>query len=201
MMRGKGRYVGIAVTLIFLVLAFRQVDFEQLAAAVKLPYIAESQTDAQEGLHNRFPARLALRHRIFPTHVTGMEATLLTYNPFDLGARQAVGQDLRKRVHWQLASRHRILEALHQGYGVGAENFEQLLEGREAGDDDDELKQEVNVLDADDEEATVMNFVNQVFREGLRNRIMERMEQEGVVGQANHAGKREILIEEGASRY
>ncbi len=31
--------------------------------------------------------------------------------------------------------------------------------------------------------------------------LMERMEQEGVVGQANHAGKREILIEEGASRY
>ncbi len=115
--------------------------FQELAAALNLPYIAEGQTDPQDGLHNRFPARLALRHRIFPTHVTGMEATLLTYNPFDLGARQAVGQDLRKRVHWQLASRHRILEALHQGYGVGAENFEQLLEGREAGDDDDELKQ------------------------------------------------------------
>jgi S-DNA-T family DNA segregation ATPase FtsK/SpoIIIE len=31
--------------------------------------------------------------------------------------------------------------------------------------------------------------------------LMERMEQEGVVGQANHAGKREILIEDGASRY
>ena len=147
--------------------------FQELATAVNLPYIAEGQTDPQDGLHNRFPARLALRHRIFPTHVTGMEATLLTYNPFDLGARQAVGQDLRKRVHWQLASRHRILEALHQGYGVGAENFEQLLEGREAGDDDDELKQEVNVLDADDEEATVMNFVNQVFREGLKERATD----------------------------
>jgi S-DNA-T family DNA segregation ATPase FtsK/SpoIIIE len=31
--------------------------------------------------------------------------------------------------------------------------------------------------------------------------LMERMEQEGVVGQANHAGKREILVEEGAERY
>ncbi len=32
--------------------------------------------------------------------------------------------------------------------------------------------------------------------------IMERMEQEGIVGQANHAGKREILIEEeGQDRY
>jgi S-DNA-T family DNA segregation ATPase FtsK/SpoIIIE len=32
--------------------------------------------------------------------------------------------------------------------------------------------------------------------------LMERMEKEGVVGQANHAGKREILVEEGdAARY
>jgi len=31
---------------------------------------------------------------------------------------------------------------------------------------------------------------------------MERMEKEGVVGTANHAGKREILIEaEGSERY
>ena len=33
---------------------------------------------------------------------------------------------------------------------------------------------------------------------------MERMEKEGVVGQANHAGKREILVgeeEEDAERY
>jgi S-DNA-T family DNA segregation ATPase FtsK/SpoIIIE len=32
--------------------------------------------------------------------------------------------------------------------------------------------------------------------------LMERMEKEGVVGQANHAGKREILIgEDAAERY
>jgi len=32
--------------------------------------------------------------------------------------------------------------------------------------------------------------------------LMERMEKEGVVGQANHAGKREILVgEEDAERY
>ena len=32
--------------------------------------------------------------------------------------------------------------------------------------------------------------------------LMERMEQEGIVGQANHAGKREILVGRGrAERY
>ena len=146
--------------------------FSQLAGILKMPF-AKDEGESQDGLHNRFPAKLALRHRIYPTHVSAVEVTVLTYNPFDLSARQAVGQELRKRVHWQVASRHRILEALHQGYGVGAENFEELLEGREGADQDDDLKQEVNVLDEADEEATVLNFVNQIFREGLKERATD----------------------------
>ena len=125
--------------------------FEKLATGLGIPYDPNGATDAPEGIHNRFPAKIALRHRVFPTQLSNTEATLLTYNPFDLGARQAVGQELRKRVHWQIATRHRILEALHQGYGVGAENFEELLEGREAGDEADDLKQETTVLDEADE--------------------------------------------------
>lgn len=147
--------------------------FAQLATGLGMPFSENGVGEAAEGLHNRFPAKLALRHRICPTQVANNEVTILTYNPFDLGARQAVGQELRKRVHWQIAPRHRILEALHQGYGVGAENFEELLEGREAGDDHDDLKQETTVLDEADEEATVMNFVNQVFREALKERATD----------------------------
>jgi general secretion pathway protein E len=147
--------------------------FAELAAGLLLPYADEGAAEPPENLHNRFPAKLALRHRIYPTQVSAQETTLITYNPFDLIARQAVGQELRKRVHWQIASRHRVLEALHQGYGVGAENFEELLEGRDSADQDDDLKQEVNVLDEAEEEATVMNFVNQVFREALKERATD----------------------------
>jgi general secretion pathway protein E len=147
--------------------------FEKLATGLGIPFDQNGAADAPEGIHNRFPAKIALRHRVFPTQLSNTEATLITYNPFDLSARQAVGQELRKRVHWQIAPRHRILEALHQGYGVGAENFEELLEGREAGDDADDLKQETTVLDEADEEATVLNFVNQIFREALKERATD----------------------------
>jgi general secretion pathway protein E/type IV pilus assembly protein PilB len=147
--------------------------FEHLAGKLSLSFASEENGEAGEGLHNRFPAKLALRHRIFPRRVSGSEVTLLTYDPFNLDARQAVGHELRKKVTWQIASRHRILEALHQGYGVGAENFEELLEGRDGDADGDEMKQEVNVLDQADEEATVMNFVNQVFREALKERATD----------------------------
>lgn len=146
---------------------------EKLADRLHMSYSTNGSEGEGEGLHNRFPAKLALRHRIYPTHISGLEVTLLTYDPFNLDARQAVGHELRKKVHWQIATRHRILEALHQGYGVGAENFEELLEGRDANTEPDDLAQEVNVLDEADEEATVMNFVNQVFREALKERATD----------------------------
>jgi general secretion pathway protein E len=147
--------------------------YAELARTLGMDYAGEQDIEVPDGgTHSKLSAKLALRHRIYPAAVSGMDITLLTYDPFNLDARQAVGQELRKRVHWQLASRNRIKEALQQGYGVGAENFEELLEGREEGDGDD-LKQEVNVLDEADEEATVMNFVNQIFREALRERATD----------------------------
>jgi general secretion pathway protein E/type IV pilus assembly protein PilB len=131
-----------------------------------------TQVEPLEGLHNRFAPKLALRHRLYPLALSAKEATLATYNPFDLLGRQALGQELGKRIHWKLATRHQLLQWLHDGYGVGAENFDELLEGREA-QADDELRQETTVLDEADEEATVMNFVNQIFRGGLKERATD----------------------------
>jgi general secretion pathway protein E len=147
--------------------------YTALAKELRMDFVNDSAlAEIDGGLHNRFPAKLAIRYQLYPAEVTSMEVTLLTYDPFNLYSRQAVGQEVRKRVRWSLATRHRIREALQQGYGVGAENFEELLEGREDGSHDD-MAQEVNVLDEQDEEATVMNFVNQVFREALRERATD----------------------------
>ncbi|WP_038169443.1 GspE/PulE family protein [Verrucomicrobium sp. BvORR106] len=146
---------------------------EHLGRSLSLPFTSDESLEPADNLHNRFPAKLALRHRVYPAHLSGADLTLLTYDPFNLDARQAVGQEVRKRITWGLATRRRILEALHQGYGVGAENFEELLEGRDGDSSHDDMKQEVNVLDEADEEATVMNFVNQIFREALKERATD----------------------------
>ena len=146
---------------------------KNIGNSLHLPFTADEELEAAENLHNRFPAKLALRHRVYPAHLSGADLTLLTYDPFNLDARQAVGHEVRKRVTWGLATRRRILEALHQGYGVGAENFEQLLEGRDGDGGHDDMKQETTVLDEQDEEATVMNFVNQIFREALKERATD----------------------------
>jgi general secretion pathway protein E len=146
---------------------------EKLAKATGLSYLAESELDLSQPLHSRFPAKLALRHRLLPGRIDGKDVCLMTYDPFDLSAKQAVGRDLHKHVTWVVSTRYQIMEGLRRGYGVGAEHFDELIEGRDKGGDEDDLTQEVTKLDEEDEEASVMNFVNQVFREALKERATD----------------------------
>ena len=68
-----------------------------------------------------------------------------------------------------MASRRRIHDALRKLYGVGADTFEQILDGRDLDYDNLENSDEANVIDADeDEEASVVKFVNQIIREALQ---------------------------------
>ncbi|MCB1235784.1 MAG: type II/IV secretion system protein [Verrucomicrobiae bacterium] len=146
---------------------------ENIAKATGLEFLAESELDLSQPLHSRFPAKLALRHRLLPGRMNGKDICLMTYDPFDLEAKQAVGRDLHKNVTWAVSTRYHIMEGLRRGYGVGAEHFDELIEGRDQVGDDDDLAQEVTLLDEEDEEASVMNFVNQVFREALKERATD----------------------------
>jgi type II secretory ATPase GspE/PulE/Tfp pilus assembly ATPase PilB-like protein len=100
---------------------------------------------------------------------------LATFDPFNLVARQAAAQELALPIDWCMASRKRLHDALRRLYGVGADTFEQILEGRdfdydhlEAGED------EANIIDQDDdEEASVVKFVNQIIREALDQRATD----------------------------
>lgn len=117
--------------------------------------------------------RVALRHRLLPVELIGEEdgpkvLKLATFDPFNLVARQAVAQEIELPVEWCMASRRRIHESLRRLYGVGADTFEQILEGREMDFSNLEANDEANVIDADeDEEASVVKFVNQIIREAL----------------------------------
>jgi type II secretory ATPase GspE/PulE/Tfp pilus assembly ATPase PilB-like protein len=93
---------------------------------------------------------------------------MATYDPLNLMARQAAAQAIDMPIVWHMASRRRVHEALRKLYGVGADTFEQLLEGRDLDLDNLEMKDEASVIDeVEDEEASVVKFVNQIIREAL----------------------------------
>jgi S-DNA-T family DNA segregation ATPase FtsK/SpoIIIE len=72
----------------------------------------------------------------------------------------------------------------------------------QAGDATDLYQQAVQIVTRDKKAST--SYIQRRLQIGYNRAasIMERMEQEGIVGQANHAGKREILVgQEEHERY
>lgn len=146
--------------------------FLALGNALSLPFSPALELDSKNPPHTRLPARLALRHRVLPGRLAGTTLQLLTYDPFDLEARQMAGQHLDQNVSWVLSTRTAIIEALRTGYGVGAGRFDELIEDKQSDSEPDALRQEVTVLE-DNEEATIMSFVNQIFSEAIRERATD----------------------------
>lgn len=147
---------------------------EHLSQWLGLPVWTEWVEALSAELRELVPARLALRHHLLPGKVDDSgRLHLVTYDPFDLVGRQVVAQTIRQPVVWSLATRVMVLEGLRQGYGVGAETFDLLLEGRDPDDMVSEVEQETTSLDVDDDEASVIKFVNQIFREALELRATD----------------------------
>lgn len=150
-----------------------EVEFlRALAARTGLPWRDESEVCPATNVRETFPARIALGLRVLPEESSPDESLrLLTYDPFDHLAMQAVASHTAKPVCLALTSRRRLLDILKATYGVGAETFEELIEGHE--DSGSAAAEEVNVVDDEDSEASVMKFVNQIIREGLDQRATD----------------------------
>lgn len=117
--------------------------------------------------------RIALKNRLLPVALEGEEGeekrlVLATYDPLNFIARQAALHSINIPVRWCMASRRQILNGLQKLYGLGADTFERILEGRDLDFESLEQGDEANVIDdVDDEEASVVKFVNQIIREAL----------------------------------
>ena len=164
-------------SLIRSILDARVVDEAKFLRAVGgwlgIPWWEEAINSVAAPLREKIPARLALRHQIVPLRLENNTIWVGLYDPFDLVARQALSAALDQKIVYNMLTRTQILQALRQGYGIGAETFEALIEGRAGDSDDPDLRQETNVIDVDDSEASVVKFVNQILREALEQRATD----------------------------
>jgi type II secretory ATPase GspE/PulE/Tfp pilus assembly ATPase PilB-like protein len=176
-----------SVSVVGQVLDHGQVNEESflsnLATRLGMPWVDMPVPDSGDGpeLKRLLPPRVALRHQLLPLSVeetppppNAPEGTpplrklvLATNDPFNLIARQAVAREVTVPVRWCLAPKKRLFNALRDFYGVGADTFEEILKGRDVDSADLEQRDEANIIDADDEEASVVKFVNQIIREAL----------------------------------
>ena len=163
---------------------------------VELP---QPDLDMAGSLKKACPARLALRYRLLPISyvydpprpastdavdaippddtddVDAVPAAIQIgcYDPFNLLARQAAARSIPYPIRWKLAPRSEILRGIQEFYGVGADTFEDLLKNREFDIEEAHLRDEANIIDADDADASVVKFVNQIIREALAQRATD----------------------------
>ncbi|MEM9444175.1 MAG: GspE/PulE family protein [Verrucomicrobiota bacterium] len=144
-----------------------------LASSLSLPWWDEEQIELSEELQERFPVKLAIKNALLPLEAHDGSITVLTCDPFNLMARQAVARHVDGTIRWGLARRTRIIECLKDSYGIGAETFEQIMAEGGGLSGFEDVSQEVTNLDEDDSEASVARFVNQIIREALDQRATD----------------------------
>ena len=118
------------------------------------------------------PSRFVFQHHILPIEVKENSVVLATYDPFNQIGRQLAGQLLKKPAEWVLVPRAQLLRAMKALYGVGAETFDEILKTNRSF----EILQEGETstdISADDPEASVVKFVNQIIREAILERATD----------------------------
>jgi general secretion pathway protein E len=118
------------------------------------------------------PSRFVFQHHILPIEVKENSVVLATYDLFNSIGRQLAGQLLKKPAEWVLVPRAQLLRAMKTLYGVGAETFDEILKTRGSMDVLEDVETAIE-LNADDPEASVVKFVNQIIREAITERATD----------------------------
>jgi general secretion pathway protein E len=153
-----------------------KVDEQRFLGAIgnffKVPIVSVDAKKIDRATLSILPSRFVFQHHILPIETKENSVVLATYDLFNSIGRQLAGQLLKKPAEWVLVPRAQLLRAMKTLYGVGAETFDEILKTRGSLDvlEDTETAIELN---ADDPEASVVKFVNQIIREAIAERATD----------------------------
>ena len=153
-----------------------KVDENRFLSAIgnffKVPVQSLDGTKIDRETLSILPRRFVFQHHILPIAVKENSVVLATYDLFNSIGRQLASQLLKKPAEWVLVPRAQLLRAMKTLYGVGAETFDEILKTNRTFEilQDGETATD---LSADDPEASVVKFVNQIIREAIAERATD----------------------------
>lgn len=119
-----------------------------------------------------FPARALLRYEVLPLRRSGQTVEVATSRLFATEGLDALKALTGLRLSPVLAPRDRILRALRERLGVGADTLDSLDEERKLEVVDDQDDGNVD-LDEAAQDASIIRFVNQVLSEAIGTRATD----------------------------
>src|SRR5213595_968636 len=153
-----------------------KVDEQRFLGAIgkffRVPIVSIDAKNIDRATLSILPSRFVFQHHILPIESKENSVVLATYDLFNSIGRQLAGQLLKKPAEWVLVPRAQLLRTMKALYGVGAETFDEILKTSGSMDalEDVDISIELN---ADDPEASVVKFVNQIIREAIFERATD----------------------------
>jgi type II secretion system protein E len=145
------------------------VFLQKLGGALNLPTCDLAHAAIEPEARGKIATKVAFQHAVMPVKFENGVLTVATHNPFDTAMLNAVQFDARGPVQLALAPRAEIEKALKKHYGVGAETLDEI-----EGDEPVEIiVGDSKEITGDDQEASVIKFVNQVIWEAFKDRATD----------------------------
>ncbi|MBU6409913.1 MAG: GspE/PulE family protein, partial [Verrucomicrobia bacterium] len=142
------------------------VFIRKLAEAMGWPYVDLQKHPVPAEVRNKISTKVAFQHCVLPAAIADGTLQVTVSDPFDAAMMNAVRFDANMPVTFALSPQAEIEKALKKYYGVGAETLEELGEGEPM---ELEVASDKEITE-DDQEASVIKFVNQIIWEAYKDR-------------------------------
>jgi type II secretion system protein E len=142
---------------------------QRLAATLGWPYLDLPKLTIATEARNKISTKVAFQYSVLPTALADGVLQVVVSDPFDAAMMNAVRFNARMPVEFALAPKAEIEKALKKYYGVGAETLDEMGES-------DTMELEIasdKEITEDDQEASVIKFVNQIIWEAFKDRATD----------------------------
>ena len=142
---------------------------QRLAATLGWPYLDLPKLAIPTEARNKISTKVAFQYSALPTALENNALQVVVSDPFDAAMMNAVRFNARMPVQFALAPKVEIEKALKKYYGVGAETLDEMGEN-------DTMELEIandKEITEDDQEASVIKFVNQIIWEAFKDRATD----------------------------
>jgi type II secretion system protein E len=142
---------------------------QKLAQTLEWPFLDLPKHTIPPETRNKISTKIAFQYSVLPTDVNDSTLQVVVSDPFDAAMMNAVRFNAGMPVQFALAPKTEIEKALKKYFGVGAETLDELGEGEAM---DLEIANDKEITE-DDQEASVIKFVNQVIWEAFKDRATD----------------------------
>jgi type II secretion system protein E len=140
-----------------------------LAEVLHLSFTRLTDEEIDAAARSKVPTKVVFQYNVLPMRADNGTLLVAANDPFNLTMLESLRLVSKCRVQLALSTTADIAKALKRYYGVGAETLDELLQ-KNVLDLDDASQMTKADLESDDQEASVVKFVNQIIWEAFKER-------------------------------